>query len=129
MEVKVALSLVWVGKESEEKPGVRVAIPPLSAKPGNGEGGKLDMECDLYSFDAEGAYIARTNRSLGEEFTRAEIIAKHTGAKQEDTKYTDEGKEGEIHLYSSWRGEPFEEAATELEEEQTYGEAVKIAKS
>jgi hypothetical protein len=130
VEVKLALSLVWVGKESEEKPGVRAAIPPLSAKPGNGEGGKLDMNCNTYTFDAEGAYIARTSRPLGEEFTRMELIAKETAAKQEDKTYTVEGKEGEIHLYSSWRGEPFEEAATELQyEEQAYGEAVKIAKS
>jgi hypothetical protein len=130
VDVKVALSLVWVGKESEEMPGVRVAIVPLSAKPGNGEGGKLEMKCDGYSFDIEGAYIASLNKKLGEEFTRSSLLAHQTAAKQEDKKYTEEGKEGEIHLYSSWRGEPFEEAATELEkEEQTYGETVKIAKS
>jgi hypothetical protein len=130
VEVKMALSLVWVGKESEEKPGVRVAIVPLSGKPGNGEGGKLEMTCDSFSWDAEGAYIARTSRKLGEEFTKVYLIANQTAAKQEYKKYTAEGKEGEIHLYSSWRGEPFQEAATRVEEEeQTYGETVTIAKS
>jgi hypothetical protein len=130
VEVKVALSLVWVGKESEEKPGVRAAIPPLSAKPGNGEGGKLEMKCfGSEAFDTEGAYIASLARKLGEEFTRSEFLAKQKAAQQEDKKYTEEGKEGEIHFYSSWSGNPIEETATQLEEEQTYGETVKIAKS
>jgi hypothetical protein len=134
VEEKVALSLVWVGKESEEKPGLRVAIPPLSAKPGNGEGGKLDMKCWGDTFETEGAFIGRLNRKLGEGFTETEFLAKQTAAKQEDKNYTAEGKEGEIHLYSRWNegngANPFEETATKLEtERQTYGETVKIAKS
>jgi hypothetical protein len=130
IESKVSLSLVWLDKESEEKPGVRESIVPMSAKPGNGEGAKLDFTCFGVSFDTEGAFIASLSRQLNEEFTETVLTAKQAHAKQEYTKYTEEGKEGENNLFSSWGGAEFEEAAAQLEEEQqTYGEKVKTAKS
>jgi hypothetical protein len=131
VEVKVALSLVWVGKESEEKPGLRAAIVPLSAKPGNGEGAKLEMKCWGDTFATEGAFIGPQSRELGVEFTRTDFVATSIGEEPEQRykKYTQEGKEAEIHLYSSWGKTDFEETGTEFEEEQTYGENVKIGKS
>jgi hypothetical protein len=131
VEVKLALSLVWVGKESEEKPGLRAAIVPLSAKPGNGEGAKLEMKCWGDTFATEGAFIGSQNHGLGVEFTEAYFVATSIGEypEQRYKKYTQEGKEAEIHLYSSWGKTDFEETAAEFEEEQTYGEKVKIAKS
>jgi hypothetical protein len=132
VEVKVALSLVWVGKESEEEPGLRAAIVPLSAKPGNGEGAKLEMKCWGDTFATEGAFIGPLSRGLGKEFTKTAFIATSIGeypVEQRYKKYTEEGKEAEIHLYSSWGKTDFEQTGTIFEEEQTYGETVKIAKS
>jgi len=40
-----------------------------------------------------------------------------------------EGKEGENFLYSNLAGGAFEESATALEDEQTYGEKVEVVKS
>jgi hypothetical protein len=131
VEVKYSLSLVWLGKESEEKPGIRAWISPLSEKPGNGKGGKVDVSCSgLPSIEAEGAFVGRLSRKLGEESTLDRFYAHQSGAKQEYKKYTEEGKEAESNLWASDIGESkFFEAVAQISEEQTYGEKVKIAKS
>jgi hypothetical protein len=130
IESKVALSLVWVGKESEERPGVREAIVPVSEKPGNGKGAQLELTVGATPFNVEGAFIASFSRKLSEEFTTATLTAAEEGeAKQQYKKYTEEGKEGENTLFSSWDGLAFVESAARIEEEQAYGAKVKIAKS
>jgi hypothetical protein len=130
IESKVALSLVWIGKESEEKPGVREAIVPMSEKSGNGKGTQLELTVGTTPFNVEGAFITSFNRKLGEEFTSDYLTAAEEGeAKQRYKKYTEEGKEGENTLFSSWDGSTFEESAARFEEEQAYAEKVKIAKS
>jgi hypothetical protein len=130
IETKDALSLVWVGKESEERPGVREAIVPMSEKPGNGKGALLELSIGNTPFNVEGAFIASLDRKLSEEFTEVRLTAAEEGeAKQRYKKYTEEGKEGENTLFSSWDGSTFEESAARFEEEQAYAEKVKIAKS
>jgi hypothetical protein len=131
-EMKVSLSLVWLGKESEERAGWLVAIPPESKQPGNGEGGKLNYTDHGAENELEGGFVASGYEALGETFTTDSLVAKNTEIQQEYTKYTEEGKEQESILWNRWHNldkEPFEKAATQIEEQQTYGETVKIAKS
>jgi hypothetical protein len=131
-EMKVALSLVWLGKESEERVGWLVAIPPESKQPGNGEGGKLKYTDHGAENELEGGFVASNPVSLGETFTVDSLVSKNLEIQQEFTQYTEEGKEQESMLWNRWKSldkEPFEKAATEIEEDQTYGETVKIAKS
>jgi len=131
-EMKVALSLVWLGKESEERAGFLVAIPPESKKPGNGEGGKLKYTDLGEPSELEGGFVASGHERLGETFTADTLIANRTEIQQALTKYTEEGKEQESILWSraqSLDKEPFEKAATSLEEEETLAETVKIVKS
>jgi hypothetical protein len=131
VEVKYSLSLVWLGKESEEKPGIRAMIAPMSEKPGNGKGGKVDVSCSgLPSIEAEWAFVGKLTAKLGEESTSDRFYAHQSAAKQEYKKYTEEGKEAESNLWASDIGEAkFFEAVAQISEAQTYGEKVKIAKS
>jgi hypothetical protein len=128
-EMKVALSLVWLGKESEQRVGWLVAIPPESKEPGNGEGGKLKYTDQGAENELEGGFVASGHEKLGETFTEDTLIAKNDATQQELTKYTEEGKEQESMLWNRWHGLEFEKAAMSLEEQQTYGETVKIVKS
>jgi len=130
--MKVAMSLVWLGKESEERLGWLVSIPPESKQPGNGEGGKLKYTDHGAENELEGGFVAELSRELGETFTIEHLSARSEEIKQEYTKYTEEGKEQESILWSraqSLDKEPFEKAATSLEEEETLAETVKIVKS
>jgi hypothetical protein len=131
IESKLSISFVWVGKESEEKPGIESSIAPMSGKPGNGEGAKLKYECAEKSlkYEAEGAFIASLSRKLAEEFTYTSLSAQQTDGEQRYKKYTTEGKEEANTLYSNLNGGTFVESAAELEEEQAFGEKVKIVKS
>jgi hypothetical protein len=130
IESKLSFSLVWVGKESEEKPGVLSSITPMSEKPGNGKGGQLDFTCVGIPIKAEGAFVASFSYpKLGEALTTSGLVAQADELTQEYKKYTQEGKEGENNLFASSGGGLFAEAAASLNEKQTYGETVKIAKS
>jgi hypothetical protein len=129
IEGKFSLSLAWIGKESEEQPGMRVSIPPMSEKPGNGKGGKWVYKCGGNPQEVEGAFVAPTTARLNKEFTTETLIATQTNGVQEHKKYTEEGKEGQNSLYANFAGGAFSESATALEEEQTYAEKVKVAKS
>jgi hypothetical protein len=130
IEVSLSLSLAWLGKESEEKPGLRAAIAPMSEKPGNGKGGKVDVDCvGQPSIEAEGAFIGKLSRKLSEEFTSMRFDA-HQNGKQEYKNYTEEGKEAETNLWGNYLGGTFfSEAVAQFSEAQTYAQKVKIAKS
>jgi hypothetical protein len=130
-EMKVSLLLVWLGKESDGRVGVLVAIPPESKKPGNGEGGKLKYTDHGAENELEGGFVAELKNGLGEPSTAETLVAKNDGTQQEYTKYTEEGKEQESSLWNAYHldKEPFEKAATELEEHQTFPEAVENVKS
>lgn len=131
--MKVALSLVWLGKESEERVGWLVSIPPESKQPGNGEGGKLKYTDHGAENELEGGFVASGREAkLGETFTKEFLVAKNDATQQELTKYTEEGKEQESILWNRWQNldkEPFEKAATSLGEEETLAETVEIVKS
>jgi len=129
IEGKFSLSAVWLDKESEERPGMRVSIPTMSEKPGNGKGGKWVFKCWGSAEEVEGAFVAQLSRKLNETFTTTVLRASKTEGVQVYKKYAEEGKEAESFLYSNLAGGAFSESATGLEEEQTYGEKVKVAKS
>jgi hypothetical protein len=122
----VATLLVWVGKETEKKPGTLVSILPLSTKPGNGKGGLLSFTCSGSKVNVEGSFIALTSRSLYEEFTTATLLARQSGGAQEDKKYTENGKEGTNTLFASSAGAAFVEAGEGIESEEAYKQKVKI---
>jgi hypothetical protein len=128
-EMKVALSLVWLGKESEERAGFLVAIPPESKQPGNGEGGKLKYTDHKVENELEGGFVASGHERLGETFTTDTLVARSDATQQDLTKYTEAGKEQESILWNRLDKEPFEKAATELEEKETLSETVEIVKS
>jgi hypothetical protein len=130
--MKVSLSLVWLGKESEERVGVLAAIALESKKPGNGEGGKLKYTDHGAENELEGGFLAELKGGLGETSTVDALLAQRTETQQEFTKYTEEGKEQESILWNRWQALdklPFEKAATQFEEEETFPEAVKNVKS
>jgi hypothetical protein len=131
IEEKFSLSLMWAGKESEETPGWQASIASMSEKPGNGKGAKITWTCGVSKIktEIEGAFISSTNKKLNEAFTKGTLVANQSNGVQQDKKYTEEGKEGENALFGSEGGGAFAEGATELQEEQAYGESVKIAKS
>jgi hypothetical protein len=134
MEFKTSLSLVWLGKESEERLGVLAAIAPESKKPGNGEGGKLKFTCagvNGLKNELEGGFVAQFGaHALGETFTGVTITAKmESFPKQQFTKYTGEGIEQESSFWSKFKEEAFETAATDFEQSTTFPETVKIVKS
>jgi hypothetical protein len=134
MVYKTSLSLVWLGKESEESLGWLAAIAPESKKPGNGEGGKLKFTCagkNGIKNELEGGFVATLGgRGLGVTFTEGHIEAKISEfPKQEYTKYTEEGVEQESTFWSKLQEFAFEPAATELEQFMLFPETVKIVKS
>ena len=133
--MKVAMSLVWLGKESEERLGWLAAIAPESKKPGNGEGGKLKFTCagkNGIKNELEGGFVATPGGwGLGETTrTQGSIEARISEfPKQEFTKYTEEGVEQESTFWSKLQTFAFEPAATEFEQFMMLSEAVKIVKS
>jgi hypothetical protein len=135
MVYKTSLSLVWLGKESEERLGVLAAIAPESKKPGNGEGGKLKFTCGGTPNELEGGFVAllgvsfRGEQELGEPFTHSIIRASINYPRQLYTQYTEEGIEQESSFWSKFKTEAFETAATEFEQSTTFPETVKIVKS
>jgi hypothetical protein len=123
----VSTLLVWVGKESEKKPGILVSILPYSGNPGSGKNQLLSFKCSGVLSDVEGSFIALTNKALGEAFTKGKLIAKESSSGvQEDQKYTENGKEGTNSLYSNAGGGAFGPSAEEIENEETYTTSVKI---
>jgi len=135
MVYKTSLSLVWLGKESEERLGWLAAIAPESKKPGNGEGGKLKFTCagkNGIKNELEGGFVATPGGwGLGETTrTQGSIEARISEfPKQEFTKYTEEGVEQESTFWSKLQTFAFEPAATEFEQFMMLSEAVKIVKS
>jgi hypothetical protein len=130
MVYKTSLSLVWLGKEAEERFSLLAAIAPESKKPGNGEGGKLKFTCGGTPNELEGGFIATLGSlGLGETVSSGSLGAKIDELKQVNTKYTEEGIEQESSFWSKFETFAFEPAATELEQYLTLSEAVKIAKS
>jgi hypothetical protein len=123
----VSTLLVWVGKESEKKPGILVSILPYTGA-GRGLNQLLRFTCGTAKVvvNVEGSFIALTNRALNELFTTAVLIAKQAGGVQEDKKYTENGIEGTNTLFSSSGGGAFAEAGEQIESEETYTTSVKV---
>jgi hypothetical protein len=122
----LSLLLVWVGKESEKKPGLLLSILPYRGNPGSGTNQLLSFKCSGVLGDVEGSYIALTSGSLNELFTTARLIAKQKDGVQEEQNYTENGKEGTNSLYGNAGGGAFGPDAEELESEETYSTSVKI---
>lgn len=121
----VSTLLVWVGKESEKKPGILVSILPYTGA-GRGKNALLSFKCGGSLVDVEGSFIALTSKALNETFTTATLIAKQSGGVQEDRKYTENGVEGTNNLFSSSAGAAFSESGEGIESEETYKQSVKI---
>jgi hypothetical protein len=122
----VSVLLVWVGKESEKKPGILVSILPYRGNPGSGTNQLLSFKCSGALVDVEGSFIALTSSALNELSTTSKLIAKQKEGVQEDQKYTENGVEGTNSLYSNQGGGPFGPAGEEVETEETYTTSVKI---
>jgi len=133
-EVKFSVStaLVWIGKESEKKPGILYSISPLSNKPGNGAGGKVKYECTAAAqFEVEGAWVMPiTTPRLNTATKKITVEGKQSSSGVQSTKeYTENGKVGSNHLFSSLDGAAFKQAAEVIEDTQTYKEEVELKES
>jgi hypothetical protein len=127
----VSILLVWIGKESEKEPGILVSILPFTGA-GRGLNALLSFVCGsaLRKTNVEGAFIALTSSTLnGAASTKSALIATQTTGAQKDKKYTENGKEALVNLFSSWNGGAFEESGVELESEEAYAESVHIVEN
>jgi hypothetical protein len=127
----VSTLLVWVGKESEKKPGILVSILPFTGA-GRGLNQLLQFRCGTAKIpvNVEGAFIALTSSTLdGAASLKLTLIATQAAGVQVDKKYTENGRELLTFLYSSSNGGAFEESGEGIESEETYGEAVHIVEN
>jgi len=135
-EVKFSVStaLVWIGKESEKKPGILFSILPLSKKPGNGAGGKVKYECTAAAkFEVEGAFVVPITKPtpLLNVLTKTLTIegTQRSSGVQSTKEFTENGVVGSNNLFSSLDGAAFKQAAEVIEDTQKYKEEVEIKES
>jgi hypothetical protein len=121
-----ATLLVWLGKESEKKPGILSFAAPQSGTPGNGKGTLLSFKCSGVLVDSEGGFLSLINRALGESFVVGLSIARQVAGAQEDQRYTENGIEATDSIFTSSGGGAFGPAGEEAESEGTFSTVVKI---
>jgi hypothetical protein len=125
----ISVTLVWLGKESEKKPGILTSILTLSSSPGNGKGALLSFLCSSELVDNEGAFLASLSRELNEKFTTIGVTAKQSGGIQDDKEYTENGKTGTDTLFTSVNHGAFDASGREGEGEATYSESVEMTEN
>jgi hypothetical protein len=116
----VSFSLVWLGKESEKKPGILMSSGPE---------GKLKITCSGQAVEVTGWFVSRSRRALGTAFTTDGFEAKETGGVQEEKKYTEEGKEAANNIWWGFEEKKTNEMGVATENELTFKEKVKIVES
>jgi hypothetical protein len=121
----VSVLLVWVGKESTQKPGILVSILPYTGA-GRGLNALLSFTCSSQLVDVEGSFIAEAKQGLNVLSTSGTLVAKATTGAQEFTEYTENGKTGTNTLFSNQNHGAFAKAGEGVESEETFSESVEI---